>query len=201
MTTSIVTEGLGPGSGGGGGSPLQIVSLTPSATALTFLMTDDVYLTGNSIDFTKWLITATTGVAISPISVSATTDTITLMISEPTNGATYTVLVPQGVVRQSDGSPLVPPFDQTFTAVGQAPTLALITPVDGRIIDVLYSEPVNQIDALTKANYVISPSITVNLVTKLSNNKYRLFTEQSTAPGTVYTVTVSNVKDLAGNVI
>lgn len=74
------------------------------------------------------------------------------------------------------------------------------SPSDARKLDVYFSEPVVESEALEAANYSISPTLAVRGVTKLTDSVYRLTTDRQDV-GQVYNVTASNIHDLAGNVI
>ena len=70
--------------------------------------------------------------------------------------------------------------------------------IDATHVEVVYDEPVS--NANLAANYSVN-GLEVNSVSKLSDTTYRLEFSTSQAEGQNYTVTISNVTDLAGNTI
>lgn len=199
---SIIVNGFGDQGGGGGGGTLQITSVIGAQNSVALNFNANIVVTGNASDFTHWsVIPFSGGIPVVVRNVMYSGSIVTVGVSEGTIGETYQILIPQGIIRVSDGSPLVPPFIQNFTSGGQPPVLIQISPFDSRIFDVVFSEEVNTTDALRTANYVIFPTLPVINVIKYDYNRYRIFTNQSSTPGQSYTLTVSNIRDLAGNFI
>ncbi len=95
-------------------------------------------------------------------------------------------------------------FEWTGTKVGAdntPPTLLGASVVSPNTIELLFSEELESSSAQTKSNYTISNGITVNSATlSLDKKKVTLSTSTNSANQN-YTVTVTNVKDLSGNVI
>lgn len=94
------------------------------------------------------------------------------------------------------------PTSYTWGVVSETtpPTLLFARAVDARTVDVTFSEPVVASEALLVANYAINNGLTVESVTQLTADSFRLRTSLQTA-GTSYLVTASNIHDLAGNLI
>jgi hypothetical protein len=196
----VITEGLGPAATGISGTNLQISSLVAGLGTLTITLTDPAFVAGDASVFSHWLITGPTSMSVT--GMSAVSNTISLTTTEALNGGAYTLSIPIGIVRQADAVPLIPPYTQAFTGVGAAPTVAMaIVSNDARSFDVLFSESVLDTEAVIPANYVITPTLTVQSVTKVSDNRYTIKTVEAQLPGQLYLVTVSGVHDLAGNII
>lgn len=93
----------------------------------------------------------------------------------------------------------------SFTGGGDtvSPVIARVVATRRTSVTVEFSESVVMTDAangaLNTVNYTIG-GLTVSSVIQLSNRSVRLTTSPQT-PGTVYTLTVSNIEDLDGNVI
>ncbi|HEX2868560.1 MAG TPA: T9SS type A sorting domain-containing protein [Ignavibacteriales bacterium] len=68
-------------------------------------------------------------------------------------------------------------------------------------LNVTFSEKVAPSEALNKANYTISGGITVKSVTMNSTQDGVILSTSKHRKGRIYTLTVVNVKDLAGNII
>jgi hypothetical protein len=92
----------------------------------------------------------------------------------------------------------------TVNSDSVAPTITAITPsADFLSVAVTFSEPLDAATAAAAANYKITPGITVSaaaLGAAPNDNRVTLTTSKMAADGEL-TLTVSNVKDLAGNVI
>lgn len=201
-TSGIITEGLGGTVGGGGGGGLfQVTSVVPSTTSIAINLNGGVTLASLASSGANWSISATTGVPMIVTGVNAAGSTITLTVTQGTNGAVYTINIPNGVIRTSDSAPLVPPYQQNFFATGTAPTVLSIIRSDARRFEVVFSTNMLESEALTKANYGIAPPLTVAGVTKVQGNTYQVSTSEAQVPGQSYMVTVSNVHDLFGNLI
>jgi hypothetical protein len=199
----VITEGLGGTVGGGGGPSLQIVSISANPTSILITFNNNITVAGLASVPTNWTITPSGGA--SPVYVTGLSSgptTITLSITEATIGGSYSLNIPFGVVRQSDGSPLIPPYAQVFAGAGVAPTLVqIITTNDARTFDCLFSEAVVESEALDKVNYLIVPTLTIDTITKVTENRYQIKTIEAFVPSQLYTVTASNIHDLYQNLI
>lgn len=162
-----------------------------------------VFLSGPALSAANWIV-AGGGVPVQVTAVGAPSgSTVTLTISEQTQGASYTLQLPFGISGQSgltfvalSGNLFV-----NFTGIGNPPTIVIAFPEnDAFKVDVIFSEAVVDTEALIAANYSINNGLQVFSVDKLSSSSYRLHTSQQTA-GVTYTLTVSNIHDLKGNLI
>ena len=99
------------------------------------------------------------------------------------------------------GSVLIAPFTITFLGQGSGPVILYTRLVNEITIELEYSKPVIVGQAVTISNYSISGGIQVAAVSQVPNSStiFRIMTIQKMVPNTVYTVTVFNVQDLAGN--
>lgn len=179
---------------GGGSLPINLLSTTGSNKLVTLSFDATPVLTGNSLLPNNW----TTSPELSISNATVVGDSILLTTSEQTTGKLYTLNVPSGISSQ-DGLLWIGPFTQTFTGVGQGPSILNIYCIDARTIDVSFSEEVYEPDALTKENYSINNGLQVFKVVKVSKTTYRLTTSKQ-AVGTSYTVTASNIRDIYGNI-
>lgn len=82
------------------------------------------------------------------------------------------------------------------------PTMIIARAPDVRHVEVTFSEPVNEFEATNPANYVITggAGLTVSSVVAVNPQTYLLTTSKQVT-GQAYTVTASNIHDLAGNLI
>ncbi len=82
------------------------------------------------------------------------------------------------------------------------PTIVSATPVDSTHVDVLFSENLTAATANTSTNYSITgPNLAVSAAALQADNKTVRLTVATQDPGTLYTITVNNVTDAAGNAI
>lgn len=193
----IITQGYGATIGGA----LTLVNLTPAATQLVLTFSVNIALTGNALDPTNWSITPGSGsspVTVNSLSVAGAT--LTINTTEHTNGTPYTLVFPQGVVSTSSAAPFIGPFTQAYTGVGVLPTLQAVQSIDARSVEAVFNEAVVPADALNPANWAITGDSVVAVVSvaQMTAASFRLSTTAH-EPSSNYTLTASNIRDLAGN--
>lgn len=193
----LITEGLGPESGGGGGGPLTVSGVLGVPLGIEVTLSANGALTGDSLLPSKWVVTAG-GVPLTVSAVQIAGTLITLTTNEATDGASYTLSIPQGIADLSSGNPCLGPFVWNFTGDGIAPTAFMAQTIDGRHVRVIFSEPVRADDATVAANYSIDNGLTVSAVSQETDRNYVLTTSLQ-VPSVFYTITITNVRDLAGN--
>lgn len=193
----LVTRGLGSDGGGGGSGP-SVVSTTGFANRVDVVFSAAVTLQGDCADYTNYSVTGGT-VAVTTTSVAAVGATVSVYITEAKDGEVLTLHLPTMSILDGALAPYYGPYDLTFTSVGVDPVIALASSVDGHTLRVVYSEAVVEADALDTANYSI-PGLTVVSIVKETDSVYLVTTSLQT-PGAAYTLTVSNVRDLASNII
>ena len=190
--------------GGGGGVGPTLLSLTPYADRLELLFDSIVALTPPATLPSQWTVSSTTPGATTPTvtSISAIGATVTLYIAECTNAITYFLHLPATGIENALGAPFSGPWFQPFVGVGVAPFVALASANDALHAKVIFSEQVVEAEALVASNYIITggAGLTVYAVTKETSQTYILTTSLQVA-GQLYTVTVSNIHDLCGNLI
>lgn len=84
----------------------------------------------------------------------------------------------------------------------QAPIMVMARAPDVRHVEVIFSEPVVEFEATNPVNYIITggAGLSVLKVAKVNPQTYLLTTSKQVT-GQNYTVTASNIHDLAGNLI
>lgn len=145
----------------------------------------------------NWVITGPTPVTVT--NVTSAGATIILTTNELQNGGIYNVVIPGGFRGVSD-SAYAGPISANFTGVAAAPIATQVTPVTATLLRLVFSEAVNENDALDPANYSVAPPLQVLSVQKETQSIYLLTTAPQDA-NVLYTLTVSNIRDLAGNII
>lgn len=195
----LITEGLGIESGGGGA--LAILSVTPAPNQLVVDLSSTGALTGDSLIPSEWVVTGG-GFPVSITGVTIIGNFITLTTTDMTDGASYTLLVPQGIIDFGTGNPCAGPFVWPFTGVGSLPTLVFARAIDARLLEIIFSKAVVNSEAENPANYLITGGggLTVSSSAKVTDTTYHLVTSRQ-LPGQLYTIQASNIHDLFGNLI
>jgi hypothetical protein len=116
----------------------------------------------------------------------------------------YTVTVTN--VEDLAGNPIAPAPDNqaTFAGIGVAPQLlpaATPVPGDDQSVYVDYTETVRVTQATDAANYAIFPSLGSLTITQITATRYKVTFTLSAMSATLYTITVTGVPDIVGNVI
>jgi len=189
-------------SGGTGVGP-TILSVTPFGDRLELLFDSNIALSGPALLNAQWVITSPPGVvAPTATSVSVAGSTVTLYITECTSGTSYYLHIPTTGITDTTMTPFGGPWLHTFVGVGVAPFVALASASDALHAKVIFSEAVLEAEALISANYLITggAGLTVYGVVKETDQVYVLTTSLQVS-GQSYTVTVSNIHDLYGNLI
>lgn len=191
----LITEGLGTE------SPNKVLAVDSLVGQLVVHLNAAGVLTGDSLNPAKWVITGG-GAAMTVTAVMIVGGDITLTTTEATNGASYVLLIPQGIVDAFTGYPCIGPFVWAFGGAGSVPTLVFARAIDARLLEIIFSEAVVVAEALNAANYLITGGggLTVSTPTQVTDTTFRLVTTQQT-PGQLYTVQASNIHDLFGNLI
>jgi len=130
--------------------------------------------------------------------------TVDATVSEMKQSQAYTVTVSN--VEDVAGNTIAgPPLNQAgFSGIGVAPQLlSAAIPVTGepQSVYVDYTEAVQVPYAEDETNYSILPDLGALVVTQVTTTRYKVTFTFSVVSGQLYTVTVVNVPDLAGNPI
>lgn len=176
----------------------RVVSATPvNETTVDVLFSEGVDAATSQIPANYSL---SPGLAVSGVVLQADGETVRLTTSIQTFNTNYTVAVTN--VHDLAGNTISANNTATFTGVDTAaPSVTAGTALDYRTIDITFSEKVDAASAQNSANYTIIPALAVNgAVLQPDGVTVRLTTDPQTG-GTIYTVTVTEVKDIAGNAI
>lgn len=200
---SQATRGfLGGGAGGGGSGPAIISTTTPNPNQIVIQWSENVTLTPfATTDLAlAFVITPPLGFgAVSAVSVSLSDPThMVITTTDQAIGEAYSMVVASGVVNAVDGTngSTTVHFTGNDTAFG----VASHRYVDGMDFIVVFNRTAEQSSASNPVNYVFVPALVIHQIQRLDPVTYLLKTAVM-APSTPFTITVSNVKDLAGNVI
>lgn len=190
--------------GYGGGADLILLSVTPFADRLELNFSATVQAVGLAAMPSSW--SATTAAPGAPLptftSVVAVGSQIKLYMTEVKGGALYVLNIPVTGIKDLSSNPFLGPFTANFIGVAAPPYVVLAAAEDGYHVRVIFSETVVEAEALIASNYVVTggAGLTVYEAVKETNNIYKLRTSLQVV-GQTYTVTVSNIHDLLGNLI
>lgn len=186
--------------GGGTIAPLTMtVSATPVSLLLSFSAEIEVIAPASGKE--AWRVEDADGTSLGVNSISIGTTSITINTNEHTNGANYILTVPSGI--QTTTTPPVAfagPYIQTYAGVGTPPTVLNAVALTYNVVRITFDEPVIEAEALVNTNYAIDNGAFVTRVTKVTDSIYDLSTSPLNS-GVSYTVTASNIHDLAHNPI
>jgi hypothetical protein len=151
---------------------------------------------GQLINAANYSITPSGGAA--PVNVNEvsafgpTPSWVDLLTSEMTDGGSYTCTVDTGGdIRDAARNPLDPGFaSDSFTGVGQAPTVLRLVSQSSNRIDVVFSEPMtDNADIRNPANYAFDGGLAVLDVLEVEGDTVKLVTTDQN-PDQLYTVTI-----------
>lgn len=196
----VTTQGYGGPGPAAACTPFNLLSSESYADRVELIFDANVALIGPAALPSGWTITTTgLNIPMTVNSIQVVGPRVKLFVSEGSSGGIYTINLPFVGLRDTPTNNLYQgPFTYNFTATGIAPFITIATSLDAFRVQVNYSEPVVVADALVVGNYSITPSITIFSVVQNSPISYTLTTSQQT-PGTSYTITVTNVRDLQNN--
>lgn len=195
----IITKGLGLEATPGGAFTLTAISATPGLVTVT--LSNSFIISGPAADSSMYVINGVTPGAypVTPTGVSVLGSNLLITTTEMTDGETYQLIIPNVGIVSVLNEPFQGIFNPTFTGAGTRPFIVISRSIDARIVEVVYNERVIVSDATNPANYSITPGpLAVTSVDSLTEMTYRLHTAKQT-DGTLYTIVVSNVRDIAGN--
>lgn len=196
----LITQGLGPTITGPATS-LQVSSVSSGAGYVNLNFTATLNPQVVNLDADSFVITNTNGASVQVLSLeSPTPGVLKLNTTEQTTGVTYTISLPKVGIVSTDGMPLTNPYSVTFIGTGLPPVTVLTRSVDARTVHIIFSEAVREDDATQVVNYSFTPALTVFSVTKITDRQYELKTSKQDDAAS-YTLQVSNIRDLANNLI
>lgn len=124
---------------------------------------------------------------------------VQLDTTDQANGAAYQLNIPQDVVANT-GSVINFATSVFFTGNNAPLTIASHRLVDATDLIITYSRAVQVATATIPSHYVFVPTLAVEQVVRVTDVQYLVKTGRM-QPGTIYTVTVSNVLALDGSSI
>ena len=142
------------------------------------------------------------GIIITGALLSSDGKKVTLTTSTHTAGQNYTITVNN--VTDLAGNPISSSKNSagySFIIDTTAPELTEASLAGNRTVFITFSEEIDSISAEDTDNYSIDNGISIDNATLINSGTVVSLTTSVHSPNTLYTLTVNNVKDLAGNVI
>jgi hypothetical protein len=186
----------------GSGAPDPFINATAAASSNRITLTFSEIPTLGTIPSipASWRVYDSNGAQLSVTGVVAVGKTVQLTTGEMKNGMTYTVYIPDGIINSVTSVLYSGPFAVNVAGVGAVPDITTTWAPNLKTVNVVFTEVVVNSEALDKSNYSISGGVTVTGVTKLSDTIYQLQVSGA-RPLTSYTITVTGIHDIAGNLI
>lgn len=132
--------------------------------------------------------------------VEAVGAAVVLTTSEHTDGKSYRVRIPAQIFGTPSGDALTGMSDENYTGAGDGPIIQVIECIDERTIDVYFSEPMLEVDAIDPNNYAFTNDIAVVGVEKLGDLIYRITTTPMDDEST-YSLMTTGLRDVALNAL
>ncbi len=146
--------------------------------------------------------TITNGIAVSSAVLSADGKRVTLTTSAHSSGQSYVVTVNN--VKDLAGNVVNPNANTagySFFNDTTPPELAGAALSGNKIVLLTFSEEMDETSAEVTSNYSVDKGISIDSATLLNGGTVVSLSTSNHSPNTIYTVTVENVTDLAGNTI
>ena len=200
--------------GGAAGPILLSAAMVSGRLVLTWLCSGNAGLLGtdDARNPANYSVTAPGGqsMQVTDVQLVEGQTTVSLGVTgEFRTGGTFTANVVKGTVRDNIAGSGNLVSSIPFTVIGPTFKVGNAVPQSSTKLRVTFTRPAKQVsagasdDALRPANYAITwagGSLAVSSVATVSPDTVDL-TTASELPGVLYTLTASNIKDLAGNVI
>jgi hypothetical protein len=182
--------------------PAVASATAASYSAINVLFSEDMLNDGALTTTTNYVITGSTALTVSLVTrLSATT--VQLTVSTMLNLGSYIVTVSN--VRDLVGNIIDPAHNAaSFTGSAAAPQLSSATASDYNTVRLTFDTSMaNNAALISTANYIFAgvTTLTASAVTRINATTVDVDTTEEMRNGGSYTVTVSNVTDLGGNVI
>lgn len=197
----LVSMGFGgPGTVPGPGGAFQGLLLVSTFLNLELQLTEAPTIAGPAADPSQYLLVPTDGGAPATVTaVSISGNDLELTTTEHTTGKHYQLTVPTIGLVSVTNKTYQGPFLFSYVGVGHGPIPLLARSIDARTMEIVFNEALDEASAMNPANYSVAPPLAIISVVKTGlDTVYRLTTGRQDR-GTLYTVTLTNVKNPQGN--
>lgn len=160
------------------------------------LVNSDNYSIAPPVGAPSLIVTSVTKVSSAAVRLVCSGDTV--------NGGVYTISIAAVTAIALDNMATNSTQGQTYAGISDLPYVTSAYADGNQSVEVFFSKPVRMVspsntdDALRPTNYSI-PSLTVRSVVGRSSSSVQLITDVQQV--TTYTLTLANIKDIAGNVV
>ena len=196
----IVTEGLGD-SGVVVVATFQGTGIVSSLNNLEVQTTEIPTVTGPAADPSQYTITPLDGgipATVTAVSISGTSLELTTTVHSGSKN--YSVTLPSTGMISTISNVYQGPFTFNYVGVGIPPLAILARSIDSRTLEIAFTAAMVESEALNPIHYSISPPVAVFSVVKVLDSIFRLTTGRQER-GVSYSVTVSGIHDIYGNLI
>ncbi len=196
----LTTSGLGSS-----GSPvipvclaLEVLDVTNFGSYLLVTFSNTLVVTGPGLDPTTYLITGPTNVEATQIQVVTPGHLLKIFVTEQQTGGLYEITLPSQGIMDINGNLINGPFTAQFVGIGIPTIVQIAKCFDERTLEIVFSEPVLEEDAIIAANYSITPPVEVFAAERITDWHYKLTTGPLDINAS-YQVDISNIRDINGN--
>ncbi len=176
-------------------APVSVTSVTDTAVDVVFNEALEKVSAENIANYNISPVLAISGALLQPDG-----KTVRLTTARQVKGTQYTVAV--NGVKDVSGNVMTAAQTVLFTGIDSTPPLVSgAAPINNTTVDVSFNEQVDWATAQNVANYAINPAISVTAAALQADNRTIRLTTSPQAGGVNYTITVTGVKDTAGNLI
>lgn len=156
----------------------------------------------NNVDLTDIANYSFTGGLAASAVVRINSTMVDVTVNEMTDSASYTVTVTNVVDLGGNEIAVSPDNQAVFSGIGIAPQLSpTVVPIDAYSFYIDYTETVKVSEATDAANYDITPPLGTITPTQVTGVRYKIATSAEQGLGVPYTITVTDVHDMADNLI
>lgn len=179
-------------------TPPQVVSATPANSTTVDVKYNEAVDSSTAQTITNYVISP--GLTVSGAVLQADGKTVRLTTAQQVYQTNYTVTV--NGVKDLAGNTIGANNIAAFTGIESTPpTVVSAAAASYNTVNVVFSEKVDAATAQITANYSNSPSLAIRNASLQPDGVTVKLTTSAQTGGTNYTVTVTGVKDLAGNII
>ena len=171
-------------------TPPLVVGVTVTPTTLNVAFNHNLIVEALARNPWNWSIS--TGPGITGVSTPDQTH-ILLQVHGQIDGTSYRLNIPDGGIIDALDLHLAPPLYVDFTGTNPGPSIVGVAVIDTHHLDLIFSRPVLQVDALDPTKYSINPTLGIDAVTYITDYNYRLYTSRQVA-NLDYTVTPLGIR-------
>ncbi len=176
-------------------SPVSAIAVTDGSADIMFNEKVDRTTAENTANYT-----VSPELAVNSAVLQADGVTVRLQTGTQVKDTGYTVAV--NGVKDISGNAMSVAENVSFTGIDTTPPVVVsAVSLDSTTVDIAFSEQIERMAAESPVNYAITPELAVNGAVLLPDGKTVRLTTAPQMWGTQYTLTVTGVSDVSGNII